>query len=113
MIMTQRNRLMPPSSLLALAARPIYIGAAIGFVLIILYLAVSTPDPLWGKLWMIKPLLIVPVAGALGGAFYYLMDILSGVGILNRKLAVLLSLTVYIIGLFLGAVLGLDGTLWN
>ena len=32
---------------------------------------------------------------------------------LNKVLVIVLSLFVYVVGLWLGAVLGLDGTLWD
>ena len=53
-----------------------------------------------------------PLAGAMGGAFYALMDYQSSRGF-NRTLAILLSIIVYAVGLWLGTVLGLAGTMWN
>lgn len=89
-------------------------GAAIALVLIALFLLNSgEPDPEWHRLWMIRPLVVVPVAGALGGIFYYLMDHLRHHGGWRKLLANFLSLIVYIIGLWLGTIAGLDGTLWN
>ncbi|MFN2457964.1 MAG: hypothetical protein ABR502_07175, partial [Chitinophagaceae bacterium] len=70
------------------------------------------PNPEWGKYWMIRPFIITPLAGAMGGAFYALMDHQSSRDF-SRTVAILLSFVVYIIGLWLGAVLGLDGTMWN
>ena len=89
-------------------------GAVIALTLILLFLLkAGEPDPAWGKLWMIRPLVIVPVAGAMGGVFYYLMDHLRHQGGWRKAIAIILSLVVYIIGLWLGTVLGLDGTMWN
>lgn len=89
-------------------------GAAIALTLIIVFLVqAGEPHPDWPKLWMIKPLIIVPLAGAMGGVFYYYMDHLRYQGGWKKTLAIILSLIVYIIGLWLGIVLGLDGTLWN
>jgi hypothetical protein len=89
-------------------------GAGIALVLIGFFLlSVKNPNPNWPKLWMLKPLLIVPAAGATGGVFYYFMDQLRYQGGWLKALANILSLLVYIIGLWLGSVLGLDGTLWN
>ena len=89
-------------------------GAGIALILIsILLFSVDDPNPEWGKFWMFKPLIIVPLAGAMGGIFYYFMNFLSSTQGLNKTLAILLSLIVYIIGLWLGSVLGLDGTLWD
>lgn len=89
-------------------------GAGIALVLIVFFLlSVKNPDPHWPKLWMLKPLLVVPSAGAAGGLFFYFMDQLRHQGGWLKALANILSLLVYIIGLWLGSVLGLDGTLWN
>ena len=95
-------------------AKPVLIGAWIGLILISIFLSgVHDPNPAWGKLWMIRPLVIVPLAGAMGGLFYYFMLHLSAGGSLNKTLALVLSIFVYVAGLWLGTVLGLDGTLWD
>jgi hypothetical protein len=90
------------------------LGALIGLILITIFLlGAGDPNPEWGKLWMINPLIIVPLAGALGGAFNYFIsrqDFRSG---WIKILAIILSLIVFIIGLWMGIVLGLDGTYWN
>ena len=89
-------------------------GAGIALVLISLFLySAGEPNPEWPKFWMVKPLVIVPIAGALGGVFYYFMDHLRFQGGWIRVLAVLLSLFGYVIALWLGTVLGLNGTMWN
>jgi hypothetical protein len=89
------------------------IGAFIAFLVISFFVfGVDKANPAWGKYWMIRPLIITPLAGAIGGAFYSFMDYQSSRGF-NRTVAILLSLVVYIIGLWLGVVLGLDGTMWN
>ncbi|QHV95294.1 potassium transporter KefB [Spirosoma endbachense] len=112
--MTQRTKLTTPTIHSASVGKRMIQGAAIALILIALFLLpVSEPDPAWGKLWMIKPLLIVPVAGAIGGAIYYLLDHLRYQGGWKKTLAYPLSLIGYIIVLWLGTVLGLNGTLWN
>lgn len=89
-------------------------GAAIALILIAVFLLkAGEPDPAWGKFWMIRPLVIVPAAGAMGGVFYYFMDHLRYQGGWKKIIAIILSLIVYIIGLWMGTILGLDGTLWN
>ncbi|NEU09956.1 potassium transporter KefB [Flavihumibacter sp. R14] len=106
------NSAMPPDQTLPLA-KPMLVGAGLGLIVISFFVfGVDQPNPEWGKLWMIRPLIITPIAGAMGGAFYYLMDHLSSRG-LNRTAAVILSLFVFFIGLWLGIVLGLDGTMWD
>ncbi|HEV7333898.1 MAG TPA: hypothetical protein VGN63_22885 [Flavisolibacter sp.] len=89
-------------------------GAGIALVLISIFLyGTGEPNPEWPKFWMIKPLLIVPIAGALGGVFYYFMDHLRYQGGWIKVLAILLSLFGYLIALWLGTVLGLNGTMWD
>jgi hypothetical protein len=89
-------------------------GAATGLLLISLFLlGVRDPNPEWGKLWMVQPLVIVPVAGAIGGLCNYLImsfHLLVGV---NKTIAMVLSAVVFIVGLWMGVVLGLHGTMWN
>jgi hypothetical protein len=112
--MTQKNNVIAPPIQTLLSAKPILIGAGTGLILISLFLlGVDDPNPEWGKLWMIKPLIMVTAAGAGGGAVYTFLNQLRRQGKMNKAIAILLSLVVYIIGLFLGTVLGLDGTLWN
>jgi hypothetical protein len=89
-------------------------GAGTGLLLISLFLLTSgKSDPAWGGLWMIRPLIIVPLAGALGGlCSYFIFHFRSMVGI-NKTVSWILSAVVFVIGLWLGTVLGLDGTMWN
>ena len=90
-------------------------GAAIGLILIAFFLAgaYKEPNPEWPKLWMIRPLLVVPAAGALGGLFFYNMDHLRSQGGWREAFAYTLSLLVYFVVLWLGTVLGLAGTMWD
>ena len=93
--------------------KPILIGAGIALLVISFFVfGVDHPRPEWGKFWQIRPLIVTPLAGAMGGAFYALMDYQSSRGF-NRTLAILLSIIVYAVGLWLGTVLGLAGTMWN
>jgi hypothetical protein len=90
------------------------LGGGIALALISIFLlGVGEPNPAWGKLWMMKPLIIVPLAGALGGVFYYFINHRPYQKGWRKILVTIASLIVYIIGLWLGTVLGLDGTLWD
>ena len=92
---------------------PIVAGALFALLVISFFVfGVDSPPQEWGKYWQIRPLIITPLAGAAGGAFYAFMDYQSSRGF-NRTLAVIIGLVVYFIGLWLGTVLGLDGTMWN
>jgi len=111
MILTNNSATQPNQNLSL--AKPILIGALIAFLVISVFVfGVDNANPAWGKYWMIRPLIITPLAGAMGGAFYAFMNYQAERGF-NRTLAILLSLVVFIIGLWLGVVLGLKGTMWN
>jgi hypothetical protein len=112
--MTQKDNLTTKPIHPAPLGKRMLVGAAIALFLIAAFLSrAGDPDPEWPRFWMIRPLIIVPAAGAMGGLFYYLMDNIRYQGGWRRILADILSLIVYIIGLWLGTVLGLDGTMWN
>lgn len=91
------------------------IGAGIGLVLISLFLAsVNQPKPEWGKFWIIRPLIVVLLAGACGGAgTYFVYYFFGNQGKWSKIIAFCVSLIGFVIALWLGAILGLDGTLWN
>jgi hypothetical protein len=89
-------------------------GALIGLVLIALFLlSVKADNPAWPKYWKLRPLLIVPIAGGMGGVFYYLMDHFRARGGWIKIVATIISLLGFIIALWMGTILGLDGTLWD
>jgi hypothetical protein len=112
--MTQKNTLkLFPINTASLIKRML-VGALVGLIIISIFLmGASNPNPAWGKFWMIRPLVIVPLAGATGGVFNYFItqqDYQSG---LAKALAITFSLIVFIVGLWMGIVLGLDGTYWD
>lgn len=112
--MTQKDNLPAPTIHWASLGKRMLQGAAIALFLISFFLLrVRDPYPAWPRLWMIKPLLIVPCAGATGGVFYFFMDHLRYQGGWKNMAAILLSIFGYIVALWLGTVLGLNGTLWN
>lgn len=113
-IMTHRDKLTKPTVQPASLSERMVQGAWIALALIQLFLLqTGEPDPAWGQLWVVRPLLVVPLAGAVGGAFYYLMEPVRYEGGWRKVLANLLSLVVYVVMLWLGTVLGLVGTMWN
>lgn len=98
----------------ASAAKRMLFGALTGLLLISIFLlGVNDANPAWGKYWMIRPLIMVPLAGAGGGLFYYLMDSWRLRFGWNRIVVIVLSLFAFIVALWLGTIVGLDGTYWN
>lgn len=89
-------------------------GAAIGLAGISVFLiGAGEPDPSWPRLWMVRPLVLVPFAGALGGACFAALAPCRRSGIVWRILAWPVSIIGFVIALWLGAVLGMDGTYWD
>lgn len=94
--------------------KPALIGGVIALALISLFLSgVNTPNPAWPTWWMLKPLVIVPLAGATGGVCFGILSQLQRQFGWNKALTLVLSAIIYLIGLWMGTVLGLNGTLWN
>lgn len=93
----------------AVLTKRVLLGAAIALVLITIFLLPVTGKPEWGAFWKVRPHIIVPLAGAAGGACSYFLEYLFR----RNALTVILSVIIYIIGLWMGTILGLDGTLWD
>ena len=89
------------------------VGAVIGLSLILIYLYPIEPNPEWGKFWVVRPLILLPFAGAMGGLCNYILVRFHDLIGVNKTVAISVSVVVFIIGLWLGFVLGLDGTLWD
>ncbi|WP_374949375.1 hypothetical protein [Mucilaginibacter sp.] len=97
----------------ALLIKTMLIGAGIALAVITVFILPVNPNPGWGKFWMIRPLIITPLAGAAGGAVYYVLNWIANPTGWIKVGVITLSLVVYLISLWLGIILGLVGTLWN
>jgi len=90
------------------------IGALIGFGIISLFVfTVTNPNPEWGENWKVRPLIVTPLATALATLSFLLKNLFEPKRKWVKALVVLISTVGFAIGLWLGVVLGLDGTLWN
>lgn len=96
-------------------ARLAFIGWIIGLAVILVFIlpVLNHSHPDWPKYWMIRPLIITPLAGAVGGVWYYLMDFLRYQGRWKTVVAYVLSFIGCFIAIWLGIVLGLVGTMWH
>lgn len=82
------------------------------FFILAFLLPAGNPKPQWGSYWMVKPLLLVLVSGMAGGALYYL--IISRLSSRITKIpATVLGIIMFLVTVWLGIVLGLNGTYWD
>jgi len=109
--MNQNNSLSSKQIHQATLINHLLVGAGTAFFLILLFLfAAGEFDPSWANYWILRPLAIVPFAGAMGGIWYYFIN--SHI-FPNKVLSVIIGILGYFIVLWMGFVLGLDGTMWD
>lgn len=90
------------------------IGGFIALALVLLFLSgVNHPNPEWPTYWKIRPIVVISLAGATGGTFFSIMKPLRQKKGWSGFAAYFICLLVFFIGLWMGAVLGFNGTLWN
>lgn len=112
MVHTQNPQTQPSEA--GSLAPAMLLGAGFAFLAISFFVfGVDDTPAEWGRFWMIRPLIITPLAGATGGALYHVLDRLRARGNISGNVAVILSLIIYVIGLWMGIVLGLAGTMWD
>ncbi len=111
--MDQQTNISPsvyPGSLL----KRMLLGAVIGLVPIsFLLLSVDEPNPSWPEYWMIRPLIITPLVVAGAGLCFHFLDKYRYENGWNKTLITILGIIGHIIAVWLGSVIGLDGTLWD
>ncbi|TNF40748.1 MAG: potassium transporter KefB [Bacteroidetes bacterium] len=89
-------------------------GAAIGAAIISIFVfSVENPDPMWGKYWFIRPLIITPLVSSFGILSFYLKNYIRPQSAGLKLVVLLISTFAFIVSLWMGIILGLDGTLWN
>ncbi|PPK85338.1 hypothetical protein CLV84_2233 [Neolewinella xylanilytica] len=90
------------------------LGACLGFALITTFVfGVDHPNPAWGPDWRVRPLIVAPLAGAAGaGVAYYTFRLLVSWE-WPRFLVWLVCGLGLLVALWMGTVVGLDGTMWN
>lgn len=99
---------------LSRVGKNMFIGAVIGLIVISSFVfTVNQPDPSWGAVWRIRPLILTPLITAFGMLAFLLKDFVSPNTRTKQILVFLFSMACFFISLWLGIILGLDGTLWN
>ena len=108
--MTAKDNLTKP-----LLRRRILIGAAIGLVVILVFVIPSLKNAPaeWGQYWMIRPLIVTPLFGALAGFINHVLDFLRKDGGSKKIVANVLAVLAYVVLLWMGTVAGLGDTMWD
>ncbi len=107
--MTTLNHKLP----IAIYRRAALIGGAIGLIIISLFLiGCGGGKAEWSRWWMLRPLLIVPLATATGGLVFMFLNRLAVMSAWRVVLTILGGL-IFIISLWFGSVLGLVGYYWH
>lgn len=89
-------------------------GAFLALILIsLLIFSVNTPKPEWGQHWFIRPIIVAPIIASIGGISMYLVNLGEFESKLLNLLLFLFSIVLFLFFLWIGIILGLDGTLWN
>lgn len=97
----------------ALGKRMLF-GAGIGLVMISFFvISAGKGNPAWSDYWRVKPLLLTPFLGAIVGLCYDVTEPLRRLDEWPGRVFLVLSILGYLVGLWMGLVLGLAGTMWN
>lgn len=89
-------------------------GAVIALILIsLLIFSVNTPKPEWGQHWYIRPLIVAPFITSIGGIALYLLNLKDFKSKILNLILLIMSILIFVFFLWIGIILGLDGTLWN
>ena len=91
------------------------IGGIIGLVIVTLFLigAGFKGRPEWHHTWFVRPLAVECLAGMVGGAISAWLDQLAIQNRLSRLGMGIFSLVIFIVGIWMGFVLGFVGTYWH
>ena len=95
-------------------AKRMSIGFAIGLVIISIFVfGAPNPNPEWGPYWRVKPLILTPLISSLGILWLYLPSFVNTKSKIKSGILMIISIMVFIASLWIGLVLGLNGTMWN
>lgn len=95
-------------------AMPMLLGAAIGLVAISIFVfGADNPDPSWPSNWQVKPLILTPIITAMGGAGVAFLAPMRRQSGWVMALGYVMSIVGFAVALWIGIVLGLNGTMWD
>ncbi len=104
-----QNLNQKPQALSALVKWMLFGGGIALTTILFFVIGAGKGRPEWGTYWIIKPLILTPLVGAFGGALAYRITKLG----LNRILTIVIGVVGFLIVLWIGIVLGLNGTMWD
>jgi hypothetical protein len=108
--MTLSENLRPSQRNSPTLGKRMLIGGGIALAVILFFVTgAGKGKPEWGSYWMVKPLILTPLIGAIAGASTYKLEQLGW----NKALTIILNIIGYLFALWIGIVLGLNGTMWN
>ena len=112
--MTNQNNFADRSIDKSALTKYMIFGAIVGLAVISLFVfGADNPKPEWGSYWRVRPLIITPLSGAAGGAVLYFMNNFWAQRGWAKAVTFAASIVIAVIGLWIGIVLGLDGTMWD
>lgn len=86
--------------------------AGLGLISLFVF-GVNDPDPEWGSYWRVRPLLLTPVVAGMGAVFAYLLFNRNPGSAFHKVVLTVLAVGAFLFSLWIGIILGLDGTLWD
>lgn len=86
--------------------------AGLGLISLFVF-GINDPAPEWGSYWQVRPLLLTPVIAGTGAGFAYLLFNRGGGSAGRKLLFTVLAASSFLFCLWIGVILGLDGTLWD
>jgi hypothetical protein len=108
--MTHSEKLNQTPSAPSVLGKRMLLGGGIALAVILFFvIGAGKGRPEWGSYWMVKPLILTPLTGAVAGASTYKFEQLGW----NKTFTIIFNIIGYLFALWIGIVLGLNGTLWN
>jgi hypothetical protein len=91
--------------------KPMILGTVVGLVAFFFF-SRGEAKPEWGPLWKVRPLIVLLLSGAFWGVcFNYLVR--QKYFPLSKIATVVLGVLGLLLGIWMGVVVGFDGTMWD